>query len=215
MLSLKQGAPQLTLTDQSPLPGILDPLLQTNNRMNYEDVDPLTEVTCATHAYSVQDKDSPQMWGEIIVYLKNDTLLKCCEDLVKRKLFIQRTKGFFLHDGNRLWKIESQGKLPCLVVVDVEHRSALVAEEVFTFPGLFCMESMWNPWNECWLRPQPISYSMDIMDSMWNEDGMINSTWIPHGFHWIPYGMQASPPWIPWKFNSMEFPLESQGNSLI
>ena len=24
---------------------------------------------------------------------------------------------------------------------------------------------------------------MDIMDSMWNEDGMINSTWIPHGFH--------------------------------
>ena len=43
--------------------------------------------------------------------------------------------------------------------------------------------SIWNPWNECWLRPQPISYSMDIMDSMWNEDGMINSTWIPHGFH--------------------------------
>ena len=45
--------------------------------------------------------------------------------------------------------------------------------EVFTFPRLFRMESMesirnsiWNPWNECWLRPQPISYSMDIMDSM-------------------------------------------------
>ena len=73
--------------------------------------------------------------------------------------------------------------------------------EVFTFPGLFRMESMWNPWNpwnECWLRAQPFSYSMDIMDSMWNEDGMINSTWIPHGFHWIPYGMQAYPPWIPW-----------------
>ena len=43
--------------------------------------------------------------------------------------------------------------------------------------------SIWNPWNECWLRPQPISYSMNIMDSMWNEDGMINSTWTPHGFH--------------------------------
>ena len=28
--------------------------------------------------------------------------------------------------------------------------------------------SVWNPWNECWLRPQPISYSMDIIDSMWN-----------------------------------------------
>ena len=43
--------------------------------------------------------------------------------------------------------------------------------------------SIWNPWNEYWLRAQPISYSMDIMDSMWNEHGMINSTWIPHGFH--------------------------------
>ena len=43
--------------------------------------------------------------------------------------------------------------------------------------------SIWNPWNECRLRPQPISYSMDIMDSMWNEDGMVNSTWIPHGYH--------------------------------
>ena len=43
--------------------------------------------------------------------------------------------------------------------------------------------SIWNPWNECWLRAQPISYSMDIMDSMWSGHGMINSTWIPHGFH--------------------------------
>ena len=51
--------------------------------------------------------------------------------------------------------------------------------------------SVWNPWNECWLRPQPISYSMDIIDSMWNDHGMINSSW-------IPYGMQACPPWIPW-----------------
>ena len=128
MLTLIQGAPQPTLTDQSALPGIPDPTLRTDNRMNYEDVDPLTEVTCATHAYGVQDEDSPQMWEEIIAYLKNDTLPKRCEDVVKRKLFIQRTKGFFLHDGDRLWKIENQGKLPRLVVVDVDHRSALVAE---------------------------------------------------------------------------------------
>ena len=32
--------------------------------------------------------------------------------------------------------------------------------------------SVWNPWNECWLRPQPISSSMDNMESMWNDDGM-------------------------------------------
>ena len=48
--------------------------------------------------------------------------------------------------------------------------------------------SIWNPWNECWLRAQLISYSMDIMDSMWNGHGMINSTWIPHGFHMDPTG---------------------------
>ena len=80
------------------------------------------------------------------------------------------------------------------------------------------MNSIWNPWNECWLRAQPISYSMDIMDSMWNEDGMINSTWIPHGFHMDSIwnagistldSMEQSI-WIPWnKFNSMEIPLES------
>ena len=88
MSSLKQGAPQLTLTDQSALPGIPDPMLQTDNRTNYEDMDPLTEVTCTTHAYGVQDKDFPQMWEEIIAYLKNDALPKCCEDIIKRKSFI-------------------------------------------------------------------------------------------------------------------------------
>ena len=39
------------------------------------------------------------------------------------------------------------------------------------------MDSMWNPWNQCWLRPQPIHGSMDIMDSIWNDHGMINSIW--------------------------------------
>ena len=39
-------------------------------------------------------------------------------------------------------------------------------KEDFTFPGLFCMESM-----------ESIRYSMDIMDSMWNDHGMVNSIW--------------------------------------
>jgi hypothetical protein len=26
----------------------------------------------------------------------------------------------------------------------------------------------------------------------------MESNSIPHGFHWIPYGMGAYPPWIPW-----------------
>ena len=58
-----------------------------------------------------------------------------------------------------------------------------VPYEVFTLPGLIHMESMWNPWNECWLRPQPIHCSMDIMDSMWNDHGMVNSIWNPLLFH--------------------------------
>ena len=36
------------------------------------------------------------------------------------------------------------------------------------------------------------------MEWGWNGHGKINSIWIPHGFHWIPYGMLAYPPWIPW-----------------
>ena len=52
------------------------------------------------------------------------------------------------------------------------------------------MESMWNPWNQCWLRPQPIYCSMDIMDSMWNDHGMVMEWSIPYGIHcystWIP-----------------------------
>jgi len=43
--------------------------------------------------------------------------------------------------------------------------------------------SIWNPWNHCWLRPQPIYCSMDIMDSMWNDHGMVNSIWNPTLFH--------------------------------
>jgi len=51
-------------------------------------VDPLIDITCTTHAYGIQDEDSPEMWDEIIAYLKNNTLPKHCEDPVKRKSFI-------------------------------------------------------------------------------------------------------------------------------
>jgi len=128
MSSLKKGASQPTMTDQSALPGIPDPSLCTDNRFNYEDVDPLENVTCTTHSYGVKDQDSPEMWMEIIAYLKTDTLPEHCKDLKLRKSFIRRSKGFFLHDEDRLWKIEPQGKPPRLVVIDVECHSSLIAE---------------------------------------------------------------------------------------
>ena len=128
MSTLKDGASQPTLTDQSGLPGIPDPSLRTDNRVNYEEIDPRMNVTCATHTYGVKDQDSPEMWEEIIAYLKAGTLPGRCQDLSLRKSFIRRLKMFFLHDGDRLWKMETQGKLPRLVVTDIYRRTALVAE---------------------------------------------------------------------------------------
>ena len=63
--------------------------------------------------------------------------------------------GLWCHSGG---SARLQGPFWC----KYQNDTILWQEEVFTFPRLFCMESMWN------------------------EDGMINSTWIPHGSTWIP-----------------------------
>ena len=110
--------------------------------------------------------------------------------------------------------------------------------EVFTFPGLFRMESMWNPWN-----PSGIPYGIHGMNVGWDPSQFLIpwTSWIPHGmrmewswndpFHmdstWIPLdsiwnasistldSMEKSI-WSPWnKFNSMIIPLESRRNHLI
>jgi len=128
MSSLKEGASQPSLTDLSALPGIPDPTLRMDNRNNYEEVPPFTDVTCTTHSFGVQDKDSPEMWQEIVTYLRTDVMPSRCEDAVEQKSFIWKTKNFFLHDGDCLWKIEPKGKIPHLVIIDIDHRSALIAE---------------------------------------------------------------------------------------
>ena len=66
MSTLKDGASQPTLTDQSGLPGIPDPSLRTDNRVNYEEIDPRMNVTCATH--TVRDK-TVQMFCDVGVFL--------------------------------------------------------------------------------------------------------------------------------------------------
>ena len=88
MSLLKEGASQPSLTDQSALPGIPDPTLRTDNRNNYEEVPPFTDVTCAMHSFGVQDKDSPEMWQEIVTYLRTDVMPSRCEDAVEWKSFI-------------------------------------------------------------------------------------------------------------------------------
>jgi len=128
MSSLEQGASPPSITDNSTSLDLLDAMLRTDNRINYKDVSSQIEVTCAVHAYSVKDKDTPEMWAEIVLYLKDDIMLARCEDSTKRKSFIQQTKNFFLHNYGRLWKYEHKGKLPRLVIVDVDQRSTLIAE---------------------------------------------------------------------------------------
>ena len=36
------------------------------------------------------------------------------------------------------------------------------------------------------------------MEWSWNGQFHMEFITIPHGFHWIPYGIWAYPPWIPW-----------------
>jgi len=68
------------------------------------------------------------MWQEIIAYLKTDAMPSHCEDQIERKSFIRKTKNFFLHDQDRLWKIEPKGKIPRLVIMDIDRHLALIGE---------------------------------------------------------------------------------------
>ena len=128
MSTLKQGAFPPSVTDNFAALGPSEATSQRDNRIDYEDVSPQIEVTCAVHAYGVKDKDSLEMWSEIILYLKDDTMPARCEDAAQRKSFIRQTKNFFLHNGEKLWKFGHKGKLPRLVIVNVDRRSALIAE---------------------------------------------------------------------------------------
>ena len=219
MSSLKFGASQPTIYDQSDLSGIPDPSQRTNNRVNYEDVDPLTDVTCATHSFGVQDQDSPEMWREIITYLKTDSLPERCQDPNKRKSFIRRTKGFFLHDGDWLWKVEPQGKLPRLVVIDIDRRSTLVAEahnsvghrgrnatyktlsERYFWPNMYDQIAYFvRSCNICQLRSK--ARPKVAFSPTWNSGILrrfdLDTVHMPDGFGGMKYLLQATDPAISW-----------------
>ena len=88
--------------------------------------------------------------------------------------------------------------------------------EVFTFPGLFRMESMWNPWNK-----SRIPYGIHGMNVGWDPSQFLIpwTSWILCGMRMecsIPHGFHMGSTWIPWnKFNSMVILLECQRSNLI
>ena len=84
--------------------------------------------------------------------------------------------------------------------------------------------SIWNPWNECWLKHKPFFYSINIMESIWNGYEIVMEWSIPCGiqYHSIWNGgistlnSNEQPRWIPWnKSSSMEIQLEFPENYSI
>ena len=219
MSSLEPGAPQPSVTDNSTLQGIPDPALRTDNRVNYEDVPPLTDVTCATHSFGIKDKDSPEMWQEIITYLKTDVLPLRCEDPAERKSFIRKSKNYFLHDEDRLWKIELKGRIPRLVIIDVDRRSALIAEahndvghqgrdatyktlsERFFWPNMFDQVAYFiRSCNICQLRSK--TRPIVAFSPTWNSGILrrfdLDTVHMPDGFGGMSYLLQATDPSMSW-----------------
>jgi hypothetical protein len=219
MSSLRPGAPRPTVTDESVLPGIPDPTLRTDNRINYEDVPPFTNVTCATHSYGVKDRDSPEMWTEIVNYLKTDVMPDRCENPDERKSFVRKTKSFFLHDGDRLWKIELKGRIPRLVVVDTDRRSELIAEahndvghrgrdatyktlaERFFWPNMFDQIAYFiRSCNICQLRSK--TRPIVAFSPTWNSGILrrfdLDTIHMPDGFGGMKFLLQATDPSISW-----------------
>jgi len=219
MSSLRQGASQLSITDQSSLLGIPDPSVRTDNRVNYEDVPSSTAISCAVHAFGVKDNDSPEMWQEIITYLKTDMMPSRCEDPVECKTFVRWTKNYFLHDGDRLWKIKSKGKLPHLVVLDIDCRSALIAEahnevghrgwdatyktlsEHFFWPNMFDQIAYFvHSCNICQLHSK--THPIVAFSPTWSSGILrwfdLDTVHMPDGIGGMKFLLQATDPSISW-----------------
>ncbi|KAG6815441.1 hypothetical protein H0H87_001881 [Tephrocybe sp. NHM501043] len=87
---------------------IVKPELHTDNRYSYPDIPMLTPVMCATHAFGVKAKDSPEMWTDIITYLQDSKIPATCDTPQSKANFLHSTKHFFLHD-QQLWHIQGNG----------------------------------------------------------------------------------------------------------
>ncbi|KAF8229214.1 hypothetical protein L208DRAFT_1105799, partial [Tricholoma matsutake] len=75
----------------------------------------------------MQSPFSPELWNEILTFLRNGTLPHHCDNPRNLKTFTKHAKQFIFHD-NWLWKMSSAGRIPCLVITDLAHQQNLIAE---------------------------------------------------------------------------------------
>lgn len=88
---------------------------------------PQTAIACIGHCFGQKDDESPELWNEILTFLRNGTLPHHCDNPRNLKTFTKHAKQFIFHD-NRLWKMSSAGRIPCLVITDLAHQQNLIAE---------------------------------------------------------------------------------------
>jgi len=148
-----------------------------------------------------------------------DMMPSHCEDPVERKTFVQQTKNFFLHDGDHLWKTKSKGKLPCLVVLNIDCRSALIAEahndvghrgqdatyktllEHFFWPNMFDQIAYFvRSCNICQLRSKmrPIVAFSPTWSSGILRRFDLDMVHMPDGIGGMKFLLQATDPSISW-----------------
>ena len=119
MSELREGAPPVTSFNSYIGAGPVSAQECTDTRRNYKNVDPDGYIACISHAYGTKDFESPELWQEILVYLKDSVMPVNCDNLREQKKFLSRTRTFAFHDG-RLWKLQKGGKSPRLVITDLE-----------------------------------------------------------------------------------------------
>ncbi|KAG6855409.1 hypothetical protein H0H87_003354 [Tephrocybe sp. NHM501043] len=105
---------------------IVGPESHTDNRFSYPDVLLSTPITCAQHLFGRKDRDSPEMWTNIVLYLCDLKIPSLCHSPSSKASFVHSTKCYFLHD-DYLWQTQGKSKPSHLIVLDIPHQQELLA----------------------------------------------------------------------------------------
>jgi hypothetical protein len=111
MSGLREGESSPTLHDPDMHPGVSYSRKHPTSRRNYEDVEKLGNIRTITHIRGRQEGEPKDIWEQILRYLKDDKLPAECNDVMYRRKFLKRTRGFIVYD-ERLWKTEKKGRSP-------------------------------------------------------------------------------------------------------